>query len=186
MVSSDHIEHVRERRCSCKRAQHPVQRQPPARFPRAHCSANSEAVSALICRKQNHNQTLSFVKPSVFISILPQTSPGSSLLSGQPFLSLEWNAMNKNVFPEALFRVTSNEGEFPVRKGIKGSGWKFYRPTQNKPHSLFLNVLGHAQLILDPLVQLETLPGSPFWIGDPYFHSVWIVSLRAFIVPGNI
>ena len=164
MASSDHIKCLRKTTPLLKHAQYPIQNQPPVRFPRAHCAENSEAVSPLTCRKQNHNQRLSLVKLSVFISILPQRSPGSSPLSGQPFFSLEWNAMDKNVFPEAMFRVTSNAGEFLLRKGIKGSGWQFYRPTQNRPHSLFLNVPGHVQLILDPLVQPDS---SPFWIGDP-------------------
>lgn len=110
------------------------------------------SVPSLTCRTQNYNQRSSFTEPSVFISILPWRSSGSGLLSGQPFFSLEWNAMNKNVFPEAVCRVTSNTGEFPVKRGIKGSGWKFYRPTWNKSHSLFFNVLGHWQLTLDLLV----------------------------------
>jgi hypothetical protein len=37
--------------------------------------------------------------------------------------------MNTNVFLEAICRVTSAAGEFPVRKRIKESGGKSYRPT---------------------------------------------------------
>lgn len=59
------------------------------------------------------------------ISIPPWRSFGSDVFPCQPFFALEGNGMNKNGFPEAKCRVTSDTGEFPVRKESKGQDENF-------------------------------------------------------------
>lgn len=119
----------------------------PVRSPQVHRSVNSPT-----CRKQDYNERPSFTEPAMLVSILPGRSSGSGLLSGQPFFSLEWNTMNKNVSPEATGRVTSNAGEFPVRKGTKGSEWNFTGQLGTSYILYFFNVLGHLQLTLELLI----------------------------------
>lgn len=48
----------------------PYKISPQGRYPRVYCSVNSETVF-VTCRRQNCNQRWCFMKPSVFISILP-------------------------------------------------------------------------------------------------------------------